>query len=853
MSHVRSRTRRPAWSTATCAALLALPGLCAAARLEGRVLDESGRPLEGVHIQLESAPTGTATDAKGGFRLTTPGEGPALLRVSRVGYATVRVEAVEGRPCEIRLLPSLLEGAPVTVTATRTSGAVPHVNLDREELELRHHGQDLSRLLDGTPSLVSMSYSGTAMGYNEIRLRGFDAKRVEVLVNGIPVNDPEDHYVYWVDLPDLGASLRDVQVQRGTGTGHFGGSNLGGSINLLTDLGEEPGLRLEAGAGSLGTWRRSLGWSSGVVDGRWQMDARWSDLATDGFRRRSGTEMWGAYLAARRFWQGGALRLAHHTGHELTHTAWNGVPLAILRGWHGQTKDRRQNDDAVYGNSVDDFRQPHSEAQLLLDLPDGSRLDATLFHVDGSGFYETWKPGSDPVAFGLPALDDDGALDLVVRRWIDKRQSGLALYHHRKWAGGELGLGLSGYSYSGQHFGEVVWANRLPEGALPGGRYYTHDAEKGKAGLLATWTRPWGGDWSATATLALQHSRYALRQRPGGSFQGGLLNRFEDAHLFLNPALSVAWAPREELRAFASLSATGREPSRSEYWDAWQGPDDLGVRPLFQQADTLADGSLEWSDARVKPERMLDLELGGEWRGPRHQVKLNLYAMLLRDEITAFGGMDEESPVRGNAPRSHHAGIELDGRLRLWRGLGTGGNLTLSRSRIDELVLHETRYGADWTPTVAERDMGGNPAALSPEVVANLWLDWRPLGGLVVRPRLRHIGQQHLDTSGDDGFLALDPALVDPAFLDGEGGPRHAKTLEAATVLGLDARWSRPLPGDQELVFSLQVENLLDAEYETGGYWNDWVDTNGDWLYEPQPVLYPAAGRQVLLGLAWNL
>jgi len=563
--------------------------------------------------------------------------------------------------------------------------------------------------------------------------------------------------------------------------------------------------------------------------------------------------MWGAYLAARRFWPGGALRLAHYTCHELTQTAWNGVPLSVLRGWNGQPKDRRQNDDAAYGNSVDDFRQPHSQAQLLLDLPDGSQLDATLFHVDGSGFYETWKPGSEAADFGLPAPEDGSALDVVTRRWIDKRQSGLALYHHRDWAGGRLGLGLSGYSYGGQHFGQVVWANRLPGGFRPGGRYYTHDTRKEKLGLLATWTRSWGAGWSATATLALQHTLHALRQRPGGAFQGSLLNRFEDRHLFLNPAIALGWAPREEARLFASLSATGREPSRSEYWDAWQGPDDVGVRPLFQRADTLADGSLEWSDARVRPERMLDLELGGELRGSRHQLKLNLYAMLLRDEITAFGGMDEESPVRGNAPRSHHAGVELEGRLRLLPGLESGGNLTLSRSRIDELVLHETRHAADWSATVVERDMAGNSTALSPKLVANLWLDWRPLTGLILRPRLRHIGAQNLDTSGDDTFLALDPALVDPAYLDGNGGPRYSKTLDAATVLGLDARWSRPLPGGQELVLSLQVENLLDTEYESGGYWNEWVDLNGDGLFEPQPVLYPAAGRHLMLGLAWNL
>lgn len=859
MFHVRFPRLRPGPELPVRLAILAaglFPALLQAATLSGRVLDEAGRPLEGAHIQVGGEPRGCVSDAQGRFRLALEDGRVTRLRVSRLGFATREVEGVDSQPLTVTLVQSLLEGIPVTVTASRSAaaaGSLAHTNLSRGELELAHHGQDLSRLLEGTPSLITTSYSGTGIGYSEIRLRGFDQKRVEVLVNGVPLNDPEDHYVYWVDLPDLGRSLRDVQVQRGTGSGHFGGSNFGGSVNLLTDLGEEPGLRLETGLGSFGTRRQSLGWSSGVVEGRWQMDARWSEVRTDGFRQASGVDTWGAFLSARRFWPGGALRLTHYTGRELTHTAWDGVPLTLLRGLDGAPRQRSQNNDAAYDNSIDDFRQPHSEAQLLLALPDGSELEATLYHVDGSGFYETWKTGRDPLDYGLPELEDGGPVDVVNRRWIDKRQSGLTVYHHRDWGGGRLTLGLNGYTYDAEHYGRVVWASPTPSGELPNRRYYTHRTAKEKAGLLGSWTRPLGTGWQGTATLALQHSRYALRQLPGGSFQGSLLNRFEDSQLFLNPSMGLSWSPRAELRAFASLSASSREPSRSEYWNAFAGPDDLGQRPMFARADTLADGSLEWSDARVQPERMLDLELGGEWRGARHLLGLNLYWLEMRDEIVAYGGMDEESPVRGNAPRSHHAGVELTGRLRLHSSLETGGNLTLSRNRIDELVLHETHYGADWSESVVRRDMGGNPAALSPALLANLWLEWRPLAGLVLRPRLQHVGEQYLDTSGDDGFSALDPTLIDPRLLDGTGGLRHSKTLDAHTVLDLDARWSLPVWKGQELAFSLQVENLLDLEYETAGYWNDWLDLNGDGLYEPQPCLYPAAGRNWLLGLRWSL
>jgi len=821
-----------------------------AALVEGVVTDDLGHPLEGARIQVKGMPLAALSDARGRFHLRTPDGEPRSLLVSRLGYAT---REVEGRAGELRITldSSLLEGVPVTVTAGRVQegSGVTHSNLGREELRLAHHGQDLSLLLEGTPSLVTTSYSGTGVGYNEIRLRGFDQKRVEVLVNGVPLNDPEDHYVYWVDLPDLGSSLKDLQVQRGAGTGLYGGSNFGGSVNLLTDLEEEPGLRLESGAGSFNTRRQSLGWSSGLVEGRWQMEARWSQLVTEGFRERTDVDMWGAYFSARRLMPGASLRLTHYTGRELTHTAWDGVTLATLRGLDGAARNRRQNNDAAYANSIDDFRQPHSEARLQVTLPDASELDATLYHVDGGGFYETLKRGRDPLAFGLPALPEGGAVDLVNRRFIDKRQSGITAFNRRKLPGGSLTLGVHGYTYDAQHFGRVVWASPMPTGQEPAGRYYTHRTAKERAGLYASLERDLGKKWRGTLSLATQHARYALRQMPGGAFPDSLTQRFEDRHTFVNPSLGLCWSPGEGLRFSFSAAVSQREPSRSEYWDAWQGPDDVGARPMFVHADTLSDGSVEWSEARVKPERMLDLELGAAWRGARHQAGMNFYWLDMRDEIVAYGGMDEESPVRGNAPRSHHLGVEMEGRLRLTPLLEGGGNLTLSRAVIDELVLNETRYAADWSATVRPHDMSGHPAALSPETCANLWVEWRPLTGMVLRPRLQHVGGQVLDTGGEGRWSVLDPALVEPSWLGADGAPRFAHRLDAWTVLGLDARWSLATRQGLALDFTLQGENLLDAEYETSGYWNDWVDADGDGLYEPQPVLYPAAGRHWMLGL----
>lgn len=831
---------------------LVLAAALQAAIIKGRVVDRSGDPIADANIKLSGSTLGTSSKADGHFRLELPLESPGRIHVSHLGYVSRELLLpVGGESYTIRMLPSLLEGKPVTVLSGRSNGERPvtFTNLGGEDIERMHQGQDLTRLLDGTPNLVCLSYSGTSIGYNEIRLRGFDQKRVEVLVNGIPLNDPEDHYVYWVDLPDMGSSLKDIQVQRGTGGASLGGSNFGGSVNMLTDLKDTPGGSHQLAVGSFGTQKASFALSSGLIDGRWQLDGRLSRIRTEGFRDRTGVEMWGYYLAGRGLFDWGSVRINRYDGRQVSHVAWDGVDETVLFGLNGQLKDRSANSYARYDNSIDDFMQPHTELMLASRLPDGSDLDVSLYHVGGKGFYETLKQGVEPVDYGL---DMEGTPDLVNRRWILKDQAGFSADNRRELGRGSLHLGLNGYLYAAEHFGEVIRLEADDAATLPGGRYYVHDTAKQKLGGHARLSWPLATGLVVEAGLAVQSSSYELMQRPSGSFQGSLLNRFTDDHVFLNPTIGLSWSPLRQLSFHGSASVSNREPSRSEYWNAWEGPDDLGKRPMFARADTLADGSLEWSAALIDPERMLDLELGMAWRGESFMLGLNCYWLDMRDEIVNYGGVDEESPIKGNAPRSHHAGIELDGRWRLDQWLELGGNLALSENQIDELIVHETAYGPDWSVSTVARDFAGNPIALSPDIVGNFWIDLQPFDWLHIRPKLQHIGEQYLDNSNDDGFSALHPDLIDPAWLDTTGGLRFHRRLDAYTLLGLESRLSLRHWLGQDLSLRLGVENLLDTEYETGGYWNDWVDSNGDYSYEPQRVLYPGAGRNWLLSLDWN-
>ena len=835
-----------------------LPLTLSAAELHGKVSDSNGRAIEGANLRITGSQLGTASVVDGTFALQNLPEGKVELLVSHIGYKPLSITLNTGDLLhQIVLSESIYAGEPLTVVTGRVdpTSAVTFSTVSQERLEDIDHGQDVAQLLEGTPGLVTSSYSGNDVGYNEIRLRGFDQKRVEVLVNGVPLNDPEDHYVYWVDLPDLGSSLRDIEIQRGTGTGLLGGSNIGGSVNLITGLAADPQVTASITRGSLDTRRYNLELGSGLT-GNWQMDARFSMLNTDGYRERTAVEMWSYYASAQRMLKNGVIRLTHMNGHELTHTAWDGIDESVLFGLNGTVKNRKQNNDASYSNSVDNFNQQHYQLLWEQELDARTRSSLTLYHVGGDGYYETYKTDRDPFEYGMhfPEGEEEN-LDLVNRRWIPKQQTGINLRLDRDMRGYQLTGGISAYTYSAEHWGEALWASDTPDGWTPGTRYYTHDTEKQRISAFALATMPVQEDLHISLRLTGVWSRYSLEQLEVGSFVAadGTRNAFEDDNTFLNPALGASWEINPNLRTYASIGLTWREPSRSEYWNAWEGPDDLGVTPMFAHSTVRSDGVIEWSDPLINPERMLDLEWGIGWHTPALQCGVNLYYMDMRDEIVNFGGLDEESPIKGNAPRSHHAGIELEADWRALRSLAIGGNAALSSNKIDELTVYDTAYNADWSTSTIARDFSGNPIALTPDVILNGWLSWQATPWLLLRPGLQFVGKQYLDNSGDDDFSALAAELIDPAYRDASGNPDLPKTIDAYTTLNLEAslelgQWLR-----QNLSLHLHVKNLLDEEYETGGYWNDWVDANGDWLYEPQRALYPAAGRSWKLTMKWML
>ena len=717
------------------------------------------------------------------------------------------------------------QDAGVEVTASRYAPdeRLNVSNLTAADLARREPDQELPMLMQSLPGVFAYSDAGNGLGYTYLKVRGFDQRRVGVLLNGIPLNDPEDHQVWWVDLPDLAADVQDVQLQRGV-TGSVGGMTaIGGTVDVLTTPpGRRPGTRVAVDAGSYGFRRQMLAWDSGAHDGgglggALATSVRLSRQETDGFRDRSAHEGWAFTWSGRRETARTINQINIKTGRELSHHAWDAVPESMLR------VDRTANVE-TYHNAVDDFRQPHFQWHHTWFLTPRLTLTNRVYHVRGDGFYENYRAGETAGNYGLdrlpgPAFDD--ALDLIRRKWVSKRHTGWVPSLEWEQGRGRLLVGGDAYTFHSGHWGEVLWADGFSTADFTTPwRYHEYSGDKDAWSLYADERWQLGGGLAATVNLQYQHKRYRFAQQPAGNFSGDLLNAYTVTDRFFNPKAALDWnvpgrVAGGRLQVYANAGINHREPTDGELFDTWTGGDDLGAVPLFASRREVPDGNggiayVEWSDPLVRPERVVDRELGVGWRGRGAEWTLGGYWMDFTDEIVPYGGVNSDgSSIRGNAGRTRHRGLELSARAQLARTHTVA--LTASRSWDDavEFIFH------DWDGSVY--DYAGNPLALFPRYLATATWDGAWGGGLRSRVRVRSTGRQWLDNSG------LGERTIDPWT-----------TVDLS--LWLDLREAGLIHGSEVSVFA-HVRNLADVEYETWGYWY-----GENWLT-------PAAGRNVAVGI----
>ena len=481
-------------------ALLSFPGITAQT-IQGRVVNaETGNPLAGATVVETGTTNGTSTDRDGRFSIALESD-TGTLRFSYVGFSEKTITASDLDPdseLTIRLEPITVLSGEVFVSALRVDDSTPiaYHNVSRREIESRNLGQDIPYILNNTPSVVSTSDAGAGIGYTGIRIRGVDPGRINVTINGIPLNDSESHGVFWVNLPDLASSTQNIQIQRGVGTSTHGAGAFGATLNLQTALLKPaPYGSVTTGAGSYGTRKANVQLGSGILDNGWQIEGRLSKIESDGYIDRASSDLRSFYLSAARHGERSLLKADVFSGREVTYQAWNGVPEPILNNnsaqletyisnlflgsedaehWRSNLGNRRFN-EFRYENQVDNYQQDHYQLHYSFMHNEDWVSNASLHYTYGRGYFEQFRRNDDldtygiePVVIGGEAVTES---DIVRRRWLDNHFYGIVassrLERFQEW---NLTVGGGYNEYDGDHFGEVIWARYAGNSDL-GDRY----------------------------------------------------------------------------------------------------------------------------------------------------------------------------------------------------------------------------------------------------------------------------------------------------------------------------------------------------------------------------------------------
>ena len=801
--------------------------------ISGKVLEQhSNEPLVGANVIIEQTNLGTTTDQGGNYRFDVP-PGNYIISASFIGYEIQKKQVDIGAEpvvVDFQLTLRVLPGQEVVVIATRArerETPVAFVNLPRTEIADRYWAQDVPMLLAEIPGIYAYSDAGNGLGYTYLKIRGFDQKRVSVMINGIPLNDPEDHQVYWVDMPDLLSSVQDIQVQRGVGSSLYGTSSFGGSVNITTtEMNQARQVQISTGMGSYNTQKYSLNLHSGLIDNQYALSARFSKILTDGYRENSAIDMWSYFLSAARYTLKTATFINVYGGPELTHASWEASPQSELK------KNHRHN-PITYSNAIDNFYQPHYELHHRWQMNDQISWDNSLYYIHGKGYYELFKSNRKLYDFGFnPFYLPDSTLvtrtDLVRKKSVEKDQVGLISKIDWDHPGGTLTVGFDGYTFGSDHRGKVGWAAQLPPGAMPDQNYYRYKGKKKLATIFAHELYRFSPKLSLMADVNLQLQKYSFEQQRAGNFFGTNRHAYEVSYTFFNPRTGVNYNFSDRWNLFANVSLAHREPSDDDLFDIWQGPDDLGVAPLFAKADTVKSATgevayLDWRDPLTKAEQLLDFELGVGYKSDNFQLKLNGYWMNFQNEIVPYSQVDKDGfPIKGNADRTIHRGIEGSLRLKFFRNFELSTAFALSQNYFSRFDQYEAIFDEDWNFIGSRtRSFSGKTIAGFPGAMANAKLKYSR-GHLTSYLFLQHVGKQYLDNNEMDERSIPAYALAN-----------FYCSYRLKNIFGLKG-----------IKFSLWINNILNKKYETAGYYDEWAGEN---------YLWPGANRNLFVGLETEL
>ena len=775
----------------------------------GRVTDSSGEPIVGANILIEESNLITYTDEKGKFYLNSNSTN-IDIQVSHVGYLTKEIEfSNPNQEINIVLDDGIILKDEIKVISTRAKYNSPFAftNISKSFIEKNNSGKDIPFLINSTPSTYSTSDAGNGIGYTGVRIRGSDATRINVTINGIPYNDSESHGVFWVNVSDLASSANSIQVQRGVGSSTNGGGAFGGTVSIKTGKASEDfKLKYSSSAGSYKSFKNTLELNSGLIKNKINMNLRLSKINSDGYVDRATSDLKSYYASASYYSDKTSIDLINFSGKERTYQSWWGTPEGRINndieemnnviannGYSDEQADNLLNSGRTfnyytYDNQTDNYQQDHYQMHFNHDISNTANLHLALHYTYGRGYYEEFRE-DDNLSNYYDFLENK-SLDLVRRRWLSNHFYGLTYSFSKKFDKSEINIGGALNEYDADHFGEIIQPQLMVSEP-----YYFSKSFKKDGNIFIKYNL--NITKSAELFTDIQLRGYSHKMK--GNDNDKSIIDVDKNNIFFNPKIGLTKSLNNKVILYGSVAVANREPIRSDYID---------------------------SKIEPKHESLVNIELGKGFNYNIGSFNTNLYLMEYNNQLITTGEVNDVGAyIRENVKKSRRFGVEFTNVLNS-KDFYVNSSLSLSRNLVYNFNETLYDYGADFSQyNIIENKYVITDLAFSPGVLLNNHFEWKANKFLSFILNSKYVGKQYLDNTSNEKRVLKDFLINDFKI----------QTNLTNNVFN-------------NLFFKIEINNIFNVKYSSNGYTFGYY---GGMDYEVREnYFYPQATRNIMFSIS---
>jgi iron complex outermembrane receptor protein len=759
--------------------------------LSGKVTDDKSA-FPGASILIKGTNIGTTTNFKGEFSFSLK-KGNYTLIISAISQPKeVVINLTKDTEIAIDMSDSFVNLNEVLVSAVRVKNTSPvtHSNVTKEDLEKRNLGQDIPILLNYLPSVVTTSDAGAGIGYTGIRVRGSDATRVNITINGIPYNDAESQGTFWVNMPDFASSTQSMQLQRGVGTSTNGAGAFGASLNLLTDaISKEAFGEINNAFGSYNTKKHTVKFSTGKINDHIEFSGRFSKIDSDGYIDRAFSDLKSYFLQAAYVDDNTLIKALTFGGQEKTYQAWYGVTKEEIETF-GRTYNPYN-----YENEIDNYNQDHYQLHWNEKLSDNWSTNIGLNYTYGCGYYEQFKEGENFADYDLSTINIGGEIidetDLIRRRWLDNNFyvfNANATYKNKQL---EFIFGTSISTYKGDHFGEIIWAEFASNSDIRD-RYYESETEKNDANIFGKLTYQLNDSWTLFTDI---QGRFVKFDTNGLTSDRDPIN-VDEKYTFFNPKAGVTFKANNNNNFYLSYARANKEPNRNDF--------ENGVKTS---------------------EKLNDFELGWRFNNETIKVNTNIYYMHYKDQLVLTGAIDDTgAPLRATSGKSYRLGLEIDANILLSNKFGLQPNIAISANKNLDF----------YAPLNGElTNLGTTNLPFSPNLIIGNAFTYLPSKNIQLSLLSKYVGDQYM---GNLESAVSTNDVLKSYFINDLNASYEIKTSKIF----------------KSIVFNVLINNIFNIEYISNGYYYTYDDTwsvPNETSTVDGAGYYPQATRNFLVGV----